>query len=372
MEVPPGLHRHRSTLRIGGVAALVVALAASVRLLTLPAPHPPGTDWTLKEAYPSAAVVDVPGYVEGDWAYQPMLFLDGQTSLGTATPSTGGSTALVILGPEGTLRTVRTLGAEEAPQFGGFTTGDDRIAWLEQTAGDDGQGDAAIWIAGRDGSDARVLTRDLGDFAFFNSQYDLLIRDSRVYWVAAAPGDGLSSEIRSISVTGGTVSVRRIDGGWQAVGGDWLVTAMTAGGGATALVNWKTGRRTPIPNQQSELVSCSSALCRVLVLGGDGGATRIDVMRTDGSQRHRAASGSVTAALVDVGLLDRWEVYSRQGSGASALARQQVLLYDVRERRTINLSDGAGQIMGRNGFVWWGSGMGDDVTWHVLDLHTLR
>ncbi|MEV0268436.1 hypothetical protein AB0H43_06620 [Hamadaea sp. NPDC050747] len=365
-------HRRRSTLRIGGAVALVVALAASVRLLTLPAPHAPGTDWTLTEAFPSAAVVDVPGYVDGDWAYEPMLFLDDRTSLGTATPSGGGETALVILDGDGRIRTVRTLGADEAPQFGGFTAGDDRIAWLEQTAGDDGQGDAAIWIAGRDGSAAHILTRDLGDFAFFNSQYDLHIRDGRVYWVAAVPGDVLASEIRSVPVAGGDVSVRRIDGGWQSVGGDWLVSAMTAGGGATALVNWQTGRRQSIPNQASELVSCSSTVCRVLVLGGDGGATRIDVMRIDGRERHRAASGSVTAALVDVGLLDRWEVFSRQGSGASALARQQVLLYDIQERRTIALADGAGQIMGRGGFVWWGSGTGDDVTWHVVDLHALR
>jgi hypothetical protein len=367
------LGRHRRTpLRIGGVAGLIVALAAAFRLLLLPQPHAPGTDWTLKEAYPKASVVDVPGYVDGDWAYQPLLFLDARTSLGTAIPSSGGQTSLVILGADGKTRTVRTLGETEAPQFGGFTVGDGRIAWLEQTAGTDGQGDAAIWTANRDGSGAHVLTHDVGDFAFFNSQYDLIIRDGKVFWIAATPGDALSTEIRSIPVDGGRVSVRRLDGGWQAAGGDWLVSAMTGGGGATALVNWTTGRRESIPNQSSELVSCSAVLCRVLVLGGDGGATRIDVMKPDGSDRHRSASGSVTASLVDVALLDRWEVYSRQGSGAAALATQQVLLYDVKERRTINIADGAGQIMGRDGFVWWGTGTGDYVMWHVLDLHSLR
>jgi hypothetical protein len=358
--------------RLAGVAGLVVALAAAFGLLTLPPPHAPGTEWTLKEAFPRAAVADVPGYVDGDWAYQPMLFLDARTSLGTATPSSGGQTAMVILGPDGKTKTVRTLGQDDAPQFGGFTAGDDHVAWLEQTAGADGQGDAAIWVAGRDGSGAHVLTHDVGDFSFFNSQYDMIIRDGRVYWIAAAPGDSLTSEIRSIPLTGGAVSVRRMDGGWQSVGGDWLVSAMTGGGGATSLINWKTGRRESIPNQPSELVTCSSALCRVLVLGGDGGATRIDVMRPDGRDRRRAASGSVTASLIDVGLLDRWEVYSRQGSGASTLASQQVLLYDVKEKRTINLADGAGQIMGRDGYIWWGTGTGDYVMWHVVDLHTLR
>ena len=359
-------------VQVGALAALLVALAATLRLLTLPAPHAPGTDWTLTEAFPDAAVVDAPAYIDGDWAYQPMLFLDERTSIGTATPAAGGKMNLVLIGADGRTRTMRTLTQDDAPQFGGFATGGDDIVWLEQTAGPDGQGDAKIWAAKRDGSNPRTLTSDVGEFAFFNSQYDMTIRDGRVYWMAAAPGDLPRTEIRSVPLAGGDVSVRALDGGWQSVGGDWLASAMSGGGGATALINWKTGQRRDIPNQPSELVTCSAALCRVLVLGGDGGATRIDVMRPNGSSRHNAIVGSVTASLVDVGLLDRWEVYSRAGRGTSALSSQQVLLYDTNERRMITLADGAGQIMGRDGYVWWSTGTGDYVTWHVLGLHSLR
>jgi hypothetical protein len=365
-------HRRIPLIRAGALFFLLVALGASARLLTLPQPHAPGTDWTLAEAYPRAAVVDVPGFVDGDWAYQPMLFLDARTSIGIATPGSRGQTRLVVLRPDGTTRTVRTLGVNDAPQFGGFAAGEGRIVWLEQTAGADGQGDAQIWVANADGGDARMLTHDVGEFAFYNSQYDMIIRGGRAYWTAAVPGDALKTEIRSVSLAGGQVSVHVLEGDWQAAGGDWLVTAMTGGGGATELIDRRTGRRERIPNRQSELISCSAALCRVLVLGGDGGTTRIDVMRPDGTDRHKAIAGAVTAALVDVGLLDRWEVYSRSGRGTSALSSQQVLLYDAKEKRIINLADGAGQIMGRDGFVWWGAGTGDYVTYQVLDLHTLH
>lgn len=367
-----GKHRRMPLVRIGGLLALVVALAAAGRLLTLPPPHTPGTDWTLTEAYPDAAIVDVPGYVDGDWAYQPMLFLDARTSVGTATPAAGGEMKLMIVEAGGATRTLRTLTQADAPQFGGLAAGEGRIVWLEQTAGPDGQGKAEIWAASRDGADPHALTGDVGEFAFFNSQNDLIVRDGRVYWIAAAPTDTISSEIRSVALSGGRVDVRPRDGGWQFVGGDWLATAMTSGGGATALVNWRTGTRADIPNQPSELVSCSSALCRVLVLGGDGGATRIDVMKPSGQERRTAVAGAVTASLVDVGLLDRWEVYSRAGRGTSALSSQQVLLYDVEERRIIAVADGAGQILGRDGYAWWSTGTGDYVTWHALDLHTLR
>jgi hypothetical protein len=48
-----------------------------------------------------------------------------------------------------------------------------------------------------------------------------------------------------------------------------------------------------------------------------------------------------------------------------------LLLYDIAGRRIIQLTDGAGQVMGWGGFVWWSTGTGEDVAWHALDLHSL-
>lgn len=79
----------------------------------------------------------------------------------------------------------------------------------------------------------------------------------------------------------------------------------------------------------------------------------------------------MTASPVDVALHGNWEVYSRTGHGVSALSAQQVLLYDIAGQRIVQVADGAGQIMGRGGFVWWSSGTGDLVSWHVLDLGAL-
>jgi hypothetical protein len=124
----------------------MIALAAAGRLLVLPPPHVPGTDWQLAEAYPGITPVDVPGFVEGDWAYEPVLFLSAAVSVGVATPRGGGRTRLMVVGSRQTW-TLRLLDRAEAPQFSGFVATGDQVAWLEQTAGPDQQGDAKLWIA---------------------------------------------------------------------------------------------------------------------------------------------------------------------------------------------------------------------------------
>lgn len=357
--------------QVGAVTGLLIALSAAGRLLTLAPPHVPGTDWQLAEAYPGVTPIEVPGEVEGDWAYEPVLFFSATASIGVATPPGGGRTRLMVVDGRQT-RTLRQLDKAEAPQFSGFVAIGDQVAWLEQTAGPDRQGAAKLWIAPwRGPGQPRVLTEDIGDFAFFDSEDDLTVIGDRLYWIAAAPGDALRSEMRSVPLAGGPVTKQDYDGAWQLLGGDWLTSAVTTGSTSTALLDWRTGRRSEVRSRPAELVTCGVAWCRVIVLGGQSNAVRIELMRPDGSQRRTAVRGAVTASLVDVALRGNWEVYSRTGHGTSALSAQQVLLYDIAGQRVIQVADGAGQIMGRAGFVWWSSGSGDLVSWRVLDLRAL-
>jgi hypothetical protein len=90
-RVRPGSGR-RTPIRIGAAIGLPVALGASARLITLPTPHTPGTDWRLAEAYPHAQVADMHGYVEAGRSYQPELFLDLHRSRAAAA-SCGGRPA---------------------------------------------------------------------------------------------------------------------------------------------------------------------------------------------------------------------------------------------------------------------------------------
>ncbi|MBB5871464.1 hypothetical protein F4553_004843 [Allocatelliglobosispora scoriae] len=366
--------RHRRFIpRLGALVALLVSLGAVGMLLLLPEPTPPrapGAEWTLGEAYPGVVPRDVAGFVGGGWAYQPMVFLGDGSSLGAATAPDASVVKLVLLGADGRERTLRTLRQSDAVQFGGVVTDGRRIAWLEQTAGADGSGDVKIWTAEIGGA-ARVLTGDVGDFVFFNSMNDMVINGDRLLWAAAAPTETPRTEIRSVPLGGGSVSVTTVDGGYALAGGDWLVSAITGQTDQTELRHVVTTTRITVDAQPSELITCSPAWCRALVLGGDGGATRIDVMHPDGSGRVRAAAGAVTAALVDVGVLDRWEIYSRPGIGGSELSSQQLLVYDLDTHRLIVVADGVGQVLCRAGVLFWSSGQQETLTWHALDLHRL-
>jgi hypothetical protein len=94
-RVRPG-RRQWTPIHIGAAIGLLVALGASARLITLPTPHTPGTDWRLAEAYPHAQVADVHGYVEAGWSYQPELFLDLHTSVGPSLAAKTGQTRMIV------------------------------------------------------------------------------------------------------------------------------------------------------------------------------------------------------------------------------------------------------------------------------------
>jgi hypothetical protein len=120
----------------------------------------------------------------------------------------------------------------------------------------------------------------------------------------------------------------------------------------------------------TELVTCSPVWCRVLVLAGSGPA-RIDLMRPDGADRRRVAGGEATASLIDVAVLDRFEVLSLSDAQRVATNSQRLLLYDVRRDRTIVVADWVGMVLCRGGVLWWSTGDNETTAWHTLDLRTL-
>jgi hypothetical protein len=123
-----------------------------------------------------------------------------------------------------------------------------------------------------------------------------------------------------------------------------------------------------VPASQTELVACSPTWCRVLVLGAAGGAAGIDLMRPDGSGRVRVAAGSVTAAVLDVALVDRFEVLS---NAAPPNAGVTVLLHDVRTDRTVVVATEVATVQARGPVLWWSVGEEGAATWYALDLRTL-
>jgi hypothetical protein len=217
-----------------------------------------------------------------------------------------------------------------------------------------------------------MLTEDTGDVVLFNSQYDMVIAAGRLHWVSVSPKGDTETEIRSVPLTGGAVSVRTEPGAWALSEWPWLVSAGSGQTGPVQLRDLDTRQVRTVQAASTELATCGPTWCRVLVLAGDG-PSRIDLMRPDGSDRRRVADGAATASVIDVALLDRFEVLSQStGDQSAPISAQQLLLYDLKEKRVVVVADGVGIVQSRGGLLWWSTGDNETTSWHTLDLRTLE
>ncbi|MGN9911824.1 hypothetical protein ACTMTJ_30220 [Phytohabitans sp. LJ34] len=368
----PRSGRRPSPRRTVGLAGLGVALAAAGTLLALSPDHEPPAGpqppRTVAQVWPDAERADFSGS-----SYSPAYFLDAKTSLGTAPDADGTHQRLVLRGADGSLRELRSLPAEATPQFGGFVRDGDQVAWTESVSGADGTARTQMWAADvASGAAPRMLTEDTGDVVLFNSQYDMVIAAGRLHWVSVSPQGDTKTEIRSVPLTGGPVSVRTEPGAWALSAWPWLVSAGSGQTGPVQLRDLDTRQVRTVQAASTELATCGPAWCRVLVLAGDG-PSRIDLMRPDGTDRRRIAGGAATASVIDVALLDRFEVLSQSNGDQSApISAQQLLLYDLKEKRVVVVADGVGIVQSRGGLLWWSTGNNETTAWHTLDLRTLR
>lgn len=372
----PSKQRHRGR-QAGHLVGLVAALVAAAVLVALPpagpgpASGPPPALAGIEEVWPGAQRAEIPANLADGPAYSPGFFLDVRQSIGTAPSPDGRFLRLVHRAGDGTVRELRRLPIDRAPQFGGFTRSGNVFAWSETTSDEQGTGRTELWwtdLAG--GGPARRVTADVGDAVFFNSQYDMVIEDGRLHWVAVAPGERTATEIRSVALSGGPVSVRTEPGAWVRSAWPWLVSAGAGESGPVRLRNLEARKILDVPASGTELVSCSPTWCRVLVLSSDGPG-RIELMRPDGSQRRPVASGDATAALVDVAVEDRFEVLSLADAQVGATGSLRLRLYDLRQDRTVTVAEGVGTVLCRGGVLWWSTGDIDATTWHTLDLRSL-
>ena len=348
-----------------GLAAAIVAGAA---LLALPAGGNarPAAPVTASVAWPQAQRDTVQETLPDGAEYRPGLFLDARTSLGTAATADDRYLRLVRVGADGTVRQLRRLPRAQHPSFQALTVTGDVLAWVESTDG----GKLRLFTAAlSDGRAPRELTADLGRAEFYQSQYDLVIAGGRVHWAAAGAGD--VTQIRSVALTGGPVRTRDEPGTWKLSAWPWLVNGVSDSSGSTALRNLETGRDSPVSRaRERAITACSPAWCRLASLTGDG-RNRIELMRPDGSDRHRIAGDTAATVIVDVAPLDRFEVLARIGPNSELTGNNELIAVEIATRRTVEISPDAGSVSYRNGMLWWSTGNLDAVVWHALDLRTI-
>jgi hypothetical protein len=357
-------------LTLAGAAVLALAWLAwpspdRPEAAEIPAAVP--TVWETWDAEP----VDLPGLIDGR-AWTPLAVLgtdrDASALLGTddagdllyvERPADGEATARVVAEPGGVPGVVAVAATEE------------RIAWLQSVPDAQGRVVSELWTAERDAEgrpgEAALLTADTGDVITAGSAFDLQFAAEGLHWLATARGEALVTEHRSISVDGGEVEVVGHRGAWQAAAWPWLASAGSDSLGGAQLVRTDTGAGVKVFSGSDELTLCSATWCRLIVNAEDG--ARVDLVRPDGSERVTVAEGFTSAVSPDVGLVDRFEPLAE--SKAATGDGTTVTLFDLQEDAEYLVASSAGETGADARSLWWSTGTGELLVWHVLDLTDL-
>lgn len=245
----------------------------------------------------------------------------------------------------------------------------EHIAWIASVPDERGQVVSELWIAPRteDGiGEARLLTTDTGDVITFGSVYDLQFAAEGLHWLATARSAALVTEHRSIDVDGGEVTVVGHRGAWQSAAWPWLASAGSDSLGGAQLVRTDTGTGVKVFSGADELTLCSATWCRLVVNAADG--ARVDLVRPDGSERVTVAEGFTSAVSPEVGLIDRFEPLAERAAAAEGIT---LTLFDLAEREVYVVAGDAGRAGADARRLWWSTGTGELLVWHVLDLTAL-
>ena len=355
--------RGRPGRRLTAWIALAVALlAGALLILRMPDRSPaPAVTEVRPAAWPSAQSAELPGNLSDGPVFQPLYFLDARTAVGTA-PSPDGADVRLLVNGSG-VRELRRRPLAGGPEFNNVTVAGDTLVWTESLAGQP----VEVWAAALPGGAAHRLTADTGDAVFYGSQYDLVVADGRVHWVASVK-DGASTEIRSVALTGGAVSVRNEPGTWALTAWPWLVDGGPDNPGATRLRSLTDNRETQVPS--TGLTTCGAVWCRIMVMSS-AGLVGIDLMHPDGSARQRVAGSAAGAAVTDAAILDRFAVLSEAQPDSDLTGTEALLVYDLKTDRTVQISVAVTGAFARGGVLWWSTGDQDNLRWHTLDLRTV-
>ena len=362
----------QSNLPIARIIVLLVAVVSVVRLLTLPEPtYVPAAEapapLTVVPNWVGPAPVSVPGLLVDGTAYSPRIYLTAQDSVGIAPTADGGFWRVLLRGADGKTTELHRVAAAELPQFDGFAANGDVLVWAE--SGSRADVGTTLWRTNwRTAAKATLITSNTGEASFLNREYDIVIEAGRVSW--AAVGAGEQTEVRSVSLNGGQVSIQRLAGQWALSASPWAVSLTGGRGASLDLVNLKTKERIKVGTGAAEIATCNPTWCRMAIVGANNELVRIDLQRTDGSQRRRIAGNEATPTITDVAMLDRFVPLKTDRGAGGPVSDVGLSLYDLTLDRTDLVDSGVANVQGYGGMLWWSTATGDDMVWHALDLRT--
>ena len=258
----------------------------------------------------------------------------------------------------------------DAGSFDGITASATDVYWMHTSTDADGRATTTLWTAPRAGGPARQLTADVGAPGFSGSGYDVQVVGDRLVWAGTRAGAAEQTELRSIPLAGGPVTVRVVPGAWALSAWPWLVTAPSASDQRPRLHNVDTGAERTVRVPPDQQATCSPTWCRTIP-DNAAEATETDLVRPDGSDRRVIGRATDAAIASDVALCDRFEVLMTTANTSGQVAVSRLALYDIVGKRLVQVEAAATNAGARGDFLWWSTGDAQTIVWHGLDLHTL-
>jgi hypothetical protein len=352
--------------RLRGPVGMCSALLAAVVLLVLPAAgrtvHPVPAAMDL--AWPKAKHAAMTATLTDGTAYEPGLFLTSDTSVGTAPSKDRRSVRLLERRSDGSVVLIHKLPQHGYPSFSAITAAGDTLVWIESLA----HGASSVWTSSLHRPAPRSLTADAGDVESDQSTYDLVIAGGRVYWTAA--GAAGITQVRSVGLTGGPVTIRPEPGDWKLSVWPYLVNGVVETTGTTAIRNLLTGREQTVRGTARASARCSPTWCQVTAVDKNG-VTAVELMRPDGSHREQIGGDDMAAAITDPVVLDRFEIMAEFDINAQLTDHVQLIAYELATHRQVVISPDAFDVAYRAGVLWWSTGTDDEFLRHAVDLRTV-
>lgn len=367
-----GRRRKQSDLPLGRITLFAVALLAIGVLVWLPEPRrepAPAEFLPIVPTWAGPESVTTPGRLSDGTAYLPRIFLTTAVSIGTAATRDASSVRL-ILRSGGRTTTLRTIDADDQPQFAGFAVSGDTVVWAESLSRAGTAARTTLWRANwRKAQAAAAITSATGEPNFSGGQFDTVIHDGRVYWASGGSADGVT-EVKSVPVRGGSVTTKRLTGDLALAAWPFAVSINGGRGQPVVLINYATGARVTLQTGPNETATCAPLWCRIGVLAAEA-LDRLELVRPDGSDRRRIAGAEATPTLVDVTLLDRYVPLRTDRGETAELSGVGLSVYDIATGETDLLATDVDNVAGSGAMLWWSVGTGAALTWHAIDLRTL-
>lgn len=342
------------------------ALLASVLLLVLPAAGklPPPAPAAMEVAWPGAQRAALPATLADGTPYEPGLFLTAATSLGTAPSKDHQWVRLLERRPDGSTVLIRRLPQRGYPSFSALTAAGDTLVWVESRT----QGPSSVWTSSIRRPAPRLLAADAGDVRSDQSEHDLIIAAGRAYWTTS--GAAGTTQVRSVPLAGGPVTVRAEPGDWRLSAWPYLVDGVTGTDGTTVIRDLVTGQDRAVRRTARGITRCSPSWCEVAVLDPKGG-TAVELMRPDGSHREQIGGDDMAGAISDPVVLDRFEILAGIDTNTQLTNHVQLIAYELATHRQVVISPDAFAVAYRAGVLWWSTGTDAGFIRHAVDLRTV-